>query len=653
MTQNNNMNEPIAQTLPKMLRKVAGMYPEVDAQFSRTRSGDFIPTNYHDLYQNVLNFAGGLLELGVVRGERIGLISDNRKEWEQADMGLLALGCVDTPRGCDATEADLSYILSFSECRIVITENTAQVKKILNIQDKIPTLTTLIAFDKVDDPEIRRAQEKGIKFFQFYDVVEKGSEWRKQNPDVVENELEKGQWDDLATIIFTSGTTGTPKGVMLTHGNFIAQLDDIDERIFLNPGEKAMCILPVWHVFQREVEYVILSQGASLCYSKPIGSILLADFKKLNPYLLPAVPRVWESIYDGIWKKMRKAGGVTYALFKFFVNVALLWTDIDCKLRRKTARFGSDHLGFWWPVLVLPWLLIYPVKLLGNFLVFRKIRSVVGKNFRAGIAGGGAYPEHIDKFFWAVGIKVVEGYGLTETAPIVCVRPIAAPVMRCVGTPIRGVEVRVVNDDGIVLGKCRKGALQVRGATVMKGYYKRDDLTQKVMTVDGWLDTGDLAILTVDNEVQLRGRKKDTIVLMGGENIEPVPIEAMLETSQYISKAVVIGTDEKGIDQRYLTALILTSQDEIESFAAQNSITYDTYENLVETEQVRKLIGDEIRELISAKNGFKSFEIINKFDIITKPFEIGVELSSKQEMMRYKVVEIYSDKIAALYSEKQ
>lgn len=639
-------------TLPKMLRRVAEKYPEVNAQYTRNKAGDFDPTNYHDLYQNVLDFAGGLLEHGVTRGERIGLISDDRKEWQQADMGLLALGCVDTPRGCDASETDLAYILSFAECRIVIAENTTQVKKILNIKKSVPTLEAICAFDPVDESEKKRVTDMGLRFYQFYDVVKSGHEWRKTHPDAVETELEKGQWDDLATIIFTSGTTGTPKGVMLTHGNFISQLDDVDERIFMNPGEKALCVLPVWHVFQREVEYVIMSQAAGLVYSRPIGSILLADFQKVNPYLMPAVPRVWEAIYDGIWKKMRKAGGISLALFKFFVAESELWCSIDMKLRRKTARFGNDHLALWWPLLVLPWLLLYPLRLLGKLLVFSKLKKVVGKNFRAGIAGGGAYPAYIDKFFWAVGIKVVEGYGLTETSPIVSVRPIADPVMRTVGTPLRGIQVRVVDDDGNVLPNGQKGTLQVKGPTVMRGYYKREDLTAKVINSEGWFDTGDLAVLTVDNEIQLRGRKKDTIVLMGGENIEPLPIEQKLSTSRWISTAVVFGTNEKGEDQRYLSVLILPSQEDIESYAKENGLNVSDYEELVKTEAVKSLIGNEINELISGKNGFKSFEKINKFEIITKPFEVGVELSAKQEMMRYKIAELYKDKIAKMFSTK-
>ena len=638
-------------TLPRLVKNAAEKWPEISAQLSHTKDGGYREVNYHDMFQNAMDFSGALIEFGVKRGDIIGLIADNREEWEQADVGILSVGAIDTPRGCDATESDLSYILSFSEVQICITENEAQVKKLLKIKKNVPTLNTIVAFDAVSDEIKEKCAEEGISCLQFRDLLSRGHEWRKVHPDVVEQELEKGKIDDLATIIFTSGTTGTPKGVMLTHGNILCQLDEVTERIFLNPGERALLVLPVWHAFQRAVEYVILCQGATLCYSKPIGSVLLQDLQKLNPTLLPAVPRVWTAVYEGIWRKMRKTGGLTYAMFRFFVNESVLWCKIDRKLRRKQSRFGNDYLGFWWPVLVWPWLLMYPLRLLGKVLVFRKIKAMVGKNFRAGISGGGAFPDNVDNFFWAVGINIVEGYGLTETAPIVSVRPIADPIFGNVGTIMRGMQSRVVDDDGIILGRCKKGTLQIKGNCVMQGYYKRPDLTEKVMTVDGWFDTGDIAILSVNGEISLRGRKKDTIVLQGGENIEPLPIEAKINESMYISTSVVFGVNDKGIDQKYLVALVLPDQDAIETYANENGIKFASFEELCTMEAIKKLIEQTVFEEISTKNGFKACERINKIALITKPFEVGVELSAKQEMMRYRVAELYKDKLAMLYKD--
>lgn len=635
------------QTVPKMLRKSAAEWPEVAAQYSRLKDGEFEPISFRQLYQAALDFGAGLLDIGVKRGTLVGLIADNRKEWLQADMGIMSIGAIDVPRGCDATAQDLEAIFSITECEYSIAENSVQIKKLLSLKDKIPSIKTIISFDKATPEALADAEKAGVKIYSFEEIIKLGQKFRIENKNVVEDELEKGTGDDLACIIFTSGTTGTPKGVQLTHTNFMAQLDEIPERIMLNPGDKALLVLPVWHVFEREVEYVILIQGGTLCYSKPIGSILLADLKKLNPVLLPAVPRVFEAIYDGILRKMRKTGGIVNALFTFFTKVAITHSRMQRKMFNQDPVFTRYYTVAWWFAFLIPWVLLWPLKLLGNLIVFRKIKAMLGTNFRAGVAGGGAYPKALDEFFWAIGVKIVEGYGMTETAPIISVRPIAAPVFGNVGSPIRNVKCRIVDpEDGYVLKRGQFGAIQIKGLTVMKGYYKRPDLTEKTMTVDGWLDTGDLGMLTVHDEIVIKGRKKDTIVLLGGENVEPVPLEQKLAESRYIKQAVVVGQD-----QHYLGALVLVDEEEIKGYAAENGIQYDTYENLLNSEDIQKLYENEISGLINPKNGFKMFERINQFALITKPFEIGVELSAKQEIMRYRLTEIYKDQIAKIFAE--
>ena len=632
------------QTLPKMVRHTAEMFPDMPAQYYRNAAGTFDPISYKDFFELALDFGGGLLSMGIKRGDRIGMISDNRKEWQQADIGLLSIGAVDVPRGCDATVKDLQYILSFAGCETVIAENSSQIKKILSIKTELPDLKQIIYFSEPVQAEKDTAAADSVALYAFTDILTKGKMYRAMHEGAVEAELEKAQRDDVVGIIFTSGTTGIPKGVMLTHGNFLTQLDELQERIYLNPGDRALCVLPIWHVFERLCEYVILIQAGAICYSRPVGSILLADFQKLNPHLMPAVPRVFEAVYEGIDRAMRKTGGVVYVLYKFFVGASIIHCRIDRRLFRKTARFAPDHLGLWWPVLVLPWLLLYPIKLLGSVLVFSKIQEKLGKNFRAGISGGGAYPPAVDEFFWAVGINVVEGYGLTETAPVVSVRPVADPVFGTVGTALRGIQVRIVDQNGMVLGRCKKGVLQVKGGTVMKGYYKRDDLTKKAITADGWLDTGDIAILTVNDEIVLKGRMKDTIVLRGGENVEPLPIEMKMNESRFIKSSVVVGQDE-----RYLAALIVPNTDEVKEWAQENGIQYDTFENFMQSEDVYKLFETEIAKAVSAENGFRMFEHINKFTLLKKDFEVGVELSAKQEIMRYRLNEIYKTEIEAMF----
>jgi len=635
-------------TVPKMILESATKWPEVNAQYKRVGKSDFQPIQYREMLQLGYDFAAALIQLGVQREQKIGLISDNRAEWLHADLGIMAIGAIDVPRGCDATLIDLEKIFSIAESELIIVENNAQINKFITLKEKLPFIKTLICFEKDVKPEVLDAASNvGLKILFFQDLIEEGQTWRIKNKGIVEAELEKGNGDDVATIIFTSGTTGTPKGVMLTHLNFLTQLDELVERIYGNPKDKALSVLPVWHVFERECEYVMLIQGISIIYSKPVGSILLADFKKMNPHILPAVPRIFEAVYDGITKKMRKTGGIVNDLFNFFTSLAIVHKRMQRKMFNKNPCFSRYYTVLWWFLFLIPWTLMWPLYWLGDLLVFRKIKSMLGNNFRSGIAGGGALPPNIDEFFWAIGVNLVEGYGMTETAPVISVRPIADPVFGTIGSPIRGVQTRIVDMNGNVLGRCKEGELQIKGPTVMKGYYKNPEKTAEAFTEDGWLKTGDLAIMTIHDELKIKGRIKDTIVLRGGENLEPLPIEMKLSESRYIKAAVVVGQDK-----RYLGALILVDEDEIKNYSDENGIFYDTYENLLSSETIQKLYNGEILDLISPKNGFKLFERIGKFKLITKPFEVGVELSAKQEIMRFKINELYKKEIESMFIEE-
>ena len=633
----------MAQTVPQMLKEITLQYPNVAAQYAKDEEGNFQPVTYKQLLDTSYHFGGGLLSLGTVRGEHVGLLADNRKEWLQADMGIMGIGAVDVPRGCDATERELRFIFSTAECKTIVVENEAQILKVLGFKDALPNLCRFISFDAVQEETKAKSQEAGVEVLQFEEVLQLGTEYCQQNPNKLDEELDKGTSDDLACLIFTSGTTGEPKGVMLTHGNFLAQLPDLKIRIYLHPGERCLSVLPVWHAFERLCEYVVLCQAGGLCYSKPIGSILLADFQKINPHMLPAVPRVFEAVYEGVNRTMRKTGGVVYALFKFFVAVAKLQSKIHRRLFRQTARFKNDFLLLSWIVLFIPWVLLYPLKALGGVIIFKKIRAKLGTNFRGGVSGGGALPPQIDEFFWAIGVNLVEGYGLTETAPVVSVRPFRKPVFGTIGRPLKDVQVRIVDDNGNVLPKCQKGTVQVKGPTVMKGYYKREDLTAKVIDKDGWFDTGDIGLLTLGGELVLRGRIKDTIVLRGGENVEPLSIEMQLNNSRFIAQSMVVGQD-----QRFLAALVVPSEEEIVGYAQEQQIPYNSYSELLNTPEIKKLIDTEIQTAISAKNGFRLFEKVSRFALLEKPFVVGETLSAKQEIMRHKISEIYEKEITEL-----
>jgi long-chain acyl-CoA synthetase len=418
----------------------------------------------------------------------------------------------------------------------------------------------------------------------------------------------------------------------------------LPEIINIGKGEIWLSVLPVWHSFERIVQYAIIAVSATIAYSKPIGAIMLPDFQAIKPHWMASVPRIWESVKDGIYKNIRQQGGAKKALFTFFVGIGESWALLRNMLLGRLPNFGhrSRLLDILLPI--IPLILLAPLRGLGEVLIFKKIKTKLGGRFRAGISGGGAMPGSVDVFFDTVGVQILEGYGLTETAPVLAVRPQRRPIMGTVGPAMRGTEFKIVDEQGKELGRCKKGVVWARGPQVMLGYYKKPDLTAKVMKGDGWIDTGDIGMLTKDGYLRLTGRAKDTIVLRGGENVEPLPIEQRINDSMYVKQTVVLGQDE-----RYLAALIVPDQDTVVGWAKDNNIPIVDYETLLAQPEVRELFDYEISQAISSKNGFKTFERIFKFELLPQLFEVGKELSAKQEIKRHAINEIYKHKIDKLF----
>jgi len=649
----------MAHTIPQMFIEVAQRQPIVTAQLSKDAKGVFQPTDYAALLQEVSICALGMRSIGISRGDNIGFISDNRKEWLITDLAMLGLGAADVPRGCDATSQEIAYILSWSECRIAFLENDRQLQKILEVisgklsfgsqslkEAPYAHLSAVILFDPASKAIEDEAVQSGIKVLRFSDLMAEGKKLYAKERAFYATEAAKGTRGDIATIIYTSGTTGDPKGVMLSHGNFLHQTEYLPELIGMKSGHVLLSVLPVWHSFERIAQYIVVQSGAAIAYSKPVGSILLADMKAVQPQWFTSVPRIWESIMDSVYKTVRQGSGVKRAMFSFFVSVGRGQAYFDNMLKDQLPKFSPRSRAVDIAVSILPFLLLTPLRALGNALVFKKIKEKLGSRFIAGISGGGALPPTVDHFFGAIGILILEGYGLTETAPVLGVRLRIHPVTGTVGPIHRGTEVRIVDEQGKILGPGQKGIIQVRGPQIMLGYYKRPDLTARILSKDGWLDTGDLGMLTIHGEIKIVGRAKDTIVLRGGENIEPVPIEQRLCESVYIQQAVVLGQDQK-----YLAALIILKEENLIAWAEENEIPFDDYASLLEQPVVKELIDSEINTYVSMKNGFKPFERIFRFALLAKPFEPGRELSAKQELKRHAVNDLYKSQIKLLFAE--
>ena len=634
----------MANTIPLLFLETVQAHPDLPGQYSKGPDGEFEPIAYSAVLENTRVFAAGLLELGIARGDHVGLISDNRKEWLVADLAILGIGAADVPRGCDATEQEVEYILGYSECRVAVVENERQLAKIVRRKAGMPLLAMAIHFDPVSREAEAKAAEAGLQLRSYSEVAALGARRAEARGREYDAEAAAGSGGDLATIIFTSGTTGEPKGVCISQANLLCQAYFFPTILHLKPGHVFLSVLPVWHAFERAVQYIVIASGAGIAYSKPVGSVMLADMQAIKPQWLTSVPRIWEAVQDGIYRTLKKQNPVKKGLFAFFVAIGESYAFFRDHLLGRRPRFApsSRLLEILWSF--LPLVLIAPFRAAGGLIVFRAVKSKLGGHFIAGISGGGALPPSVDRFFSAIGILVLEGYGLTEASPIIGVRHQDRPVMGTVGPAMTGTEVKIVDELGERLPHGEKGLVLVRGPQVMMGYYKKPELTAKAISESGWLDTGDIGMMTRDGELRITGRAKDTIVLRGGENVEPAPIEQKLAESEYIRQAVVLGQD-----QRYLAALIVPDQDAVTAWAQENNVPIVDYDGLLQSPEVAELIDSEVGDLVCGRTGFKTFERIFRFALLAKPFEVGRELSAKQEVKRYAIAELYRKEVKGLF----
>ena len=550
---------------------------------------------------------------------------------------------------------EIRFIIDFADCEFACFENVRQLEKVLEKSEETPKLKTAILFDK---PETEPANCP-YQILYFDDILQDGKNIYRENSFNVQSEIENGMLsiepNDTATIIFTSGTTGTPKGVMLTHNNYISQLAVIKPYLPAHAGEWWLSVLPVWHVFERLIQYVAIYFGNGLAYSKPVPSMLLSDMAEIRPHWMCGVPRLWEALAAGVHKAMKKTGGIKYKLFSFFVNVGDKYNNCKNLVCGYVTQIKRRSRAFWWIVCFIPWILLWPLYKLGNALVFKKIQAKFGGRLKIAISGGGSLQRTTENFYHSVGLNLLEGYGLTETAPVISFRHYKTPRPGCVGLIFPTFEVKIVKEEnGVIVtdangkpvevGPGQKGIILAKGSQVMKGYYKRPDLTEKVIDKDGFFNTGDIGLMTYDKEIKITGRAKDTIVLSDGENIEPAVIENELCTSPFIESAIVLGQDQK-----ILASLIVPSKEAVIQYAQDNGLDFTAYEALLQTEQIKDLIYKEVSTKDSPANGFRPCERIAKIALLPNSFKVGEELSAKQEMMRFKIVEKYASLIATLF----
>ncbi len=631
----------MAETLISMFLETCSKYPQTAALMARGDADAFSSLTYRQLQEDVESLGLGLIGLGVKPGDRVGLISDNRLEWILSDLAILGIGAADVPRGSDATVQEMEFIIGHAECKLVLVDNPAVLSKLLSIKDRLPNVKTIIVLD-----ERYKGGEEHV--FPLDKIIQKGRKDRQHHLKRFHDRVHGVAPSDLATLIYTSGTTGTPKGVRLAHSNIMHNVSVIPDIFGIKHGDMFLSILPPWHIFERTVEYIILAVGATMAYSQPQRQVLLRDLAMIRPNYMASVPRVWEGIHRGVMNNVRQASSTKKKMFNYFLAVGKAYARAERVVEGRETIFERDPA--WITSLRrskarATLAALKPLHKLADKKVFSAIREKTGGRLTMPISGGGALQPHVDEFFEAIGIKIYEGYGLTETSPVISARLPKKFLMGTVGPPLplTEVEIRSLDDTEKVMSTGQKGLVFARGPQVMHGYHKNEEATERVLSDDGWLNTGDIGRFTVDGQLQLVGRAKDTIVLLGGENIEPAPIESKLEQSPYVSQVMVVGQDRKAL------AALIVPEPEMLKEAARDIGVSGGGSALLKDEGILRFYQEEIKGLLSAATGFKAYERITQFKLIEKEFKVGEELTHTLKKRRPVIQEKYSKLIDNMY----
>jgi long-chain acyl-CoA synthetase len=626
-------------------------YSERDSH--KTKKNEQVATKtFKETALAVRELAAGLAKYGIKHGDHVGFFVNNRFEWIITDFAVMALRAVSVPRGSDTSPAEVEFIFNHSDSKFLILENITQLVELVNIfsKEEWKKVKQIFIVDSGSISDLESSIQEKIVFYET--LFKEGKEEFARDSELIDRNRNNIKSEDLLTIVYTSGTTGNPKGVMLTHGNFVQNVIANTPRLEIDSrkAETTVVMLPSWHVYERAFEYCAFFAGVTVVYSSPRN--FAADLKEEKPEILITVPRVWESIYQKLIKALSKMPAPKRYLIFTFIKINQIYLSSSTYLKGGFVSLRIRSLlkrGF-----VFCWnALLYILSLPGHFLsniLFKPFRGSVGGRLRGAASAAGALPKYLDELFNSIGIKIVNAYGMTECAPGILSRTFGTNTFGTIGIPFDNVKVEVRRDNGSKTDVGEKGIIFTAGPQVMLGYYKNKEATDKVLGKDGWLNTGDIGIKTENGEIVIVGRAKDTIVLMGGENVEPEPIEDKMKESLYIDHAVLLGQDRK-----QLTALIAVNEDELMNLAGELKVAdYEIKtegENSIEHDRIYTILMKEVSSLISKEQGFKSFERISKILAVRNNFSIGKELTQTMKVKRKYIIDKYQSLIERLHGD--
>jgi len=591
------------QHLALMIRESVLKYSEHVAMRIKV-SDNWKEYTYKEMGEQIDAVAFALLESGIAEKKMIGIFAPNRPEWAIADFAILSVKAVSVPIYGTNTSKQTEYIIDDAGINLLFVGTHEQYKKVQEFNRSSKKVKKIVVFDK----SVKLEGDDSIHFDDFIALGKKSDK-----SDELKKRLEKCETSDLATLIYTSGTTGDPKGVMLTHSNFYHQLNGISEHFDISIKDISLCFLPLSHAYERSWSYIVFLYGAQNNY--------LADPKKIvetmpevRPTAMVAIPRLYEKIYAAVFEKLEKSSSLKKGLFMWALAKGKTY-----QYKKKDKKIVGPWLGF--------------THSLADKIILSKIRDVVGgpKNFFS--AGGAALSKDIEEFFFAAGLLVCQGYGLTETSPVItCNRP-AEFKFGTVGKVISDTDIKI-NDEGEIL---------IRGGNLMTGYYNKPEATAEAI-VDGWFHTGDIGIIDSEGFLKITDRIKDLIITSQGKNIAPQQIESLLGMDRYIEQITTIGDEKK-----YISALVVPTFVSLEEYAKENGIQFSSKDDLVKNPKIIKFYKDRIE---AASKELANYEQIKRFTLLGNDFtQEGGELTPTLKTKRKVVAEKYKDIIDSMYAE--
>jgi len=569
------------------------------------RDGSWQRLSSRELCDEIRAVTAGLYSLGIKPGDHVGLLSENRPEWIIADLAILSSGAADVPVYATQTNHQVAYLIRDSGTQIIFVSTAEQRAKVDSIRDETPNLKLVISFDQTPEDD---------SHLDYENLLKRGREVLEKDAALFERLSTVAKPEDLATLIYTSGTTGEPKGVMLTHRNLISNVHNTADLFGVSPEDLAISYLPLSHVFERATIYNYLYLGARMCFAESID-LLAKNFQELKPTFMTTVPRMFEKIYAKIVEKMSVA--------KFPKKQIGFWALEVGKNYAQKINDGQQP-GFFLN-------LKYKI---ADRMVFKLWRQVFGGRMRSAVSGGAALPTDIGLIFLAAGIKILQGYGLTETTAGVSTNTITYNRIGTVGKIIPNVQVKIASD----------GEILVKGDNITSGYYNRPDADAEAFDEEGWFRTGDIGQMDQDGFLTITDRKKDLIKTSGGKYIAPQPIENMIKVSRFVSQVVVVGNGRK-----YASALIVPNRESLQSYAKLKGFSYSSHTELLRDGRISDLVERQVTKMTP---DLARYETIKRIALLENDLTIeGGELTPTLKVKRRFVEQKYKEIIDRLYDE--